>query len=71
MVDYSLEIETLRQAVATGALEVTYDGGRKVRYDNFESLKARIRYLEGLQNDSVSGSSGSSCAFASFDRGDR
>jgi hypothetical protein len=70
MTDYTVEISQIRQAIATGAKVVTYDGGRRVEYDSFESMKARIRYLEDLQAG-ASGARLSSCSFASFDRGDR
>lgn len=71
MADYTLQIEALKEAIATGALEVTYDGGRKVKYDSFEMMKARIAYLQGeiAAENPVSGRP--SVGFASFWRGDR
>ena len=54
--------------LATGALEVRYEGGRSIRYDTFANMKARLTFLKELQ--SGSSAKPSSAGFASFDRGD-
>lgn len=71
MTDYSAEIASLEKAIATGATEVRYDGGRSVRYDTFESLKQRRNWLISQQLNPTPTASPRRSAVASFDRGDR
>ena len=68
MTDYTAEIAALEKAIATGALEVRYEGGRSIRYDTFANMKARLTFLKELQGGSIA--KPSSAGFASFDRGD-
>lgn len=71
MVDYSVEITKLREAIASGATEVQYDNGNRVRFDSLEKLVERIRYLEDLQTGGSLSSRLPTAGFAYFDRGDR
>ena len=71
MTDYTAEMIALRKAIATGARRVTYDNGRNVEYDSFEKLKARLSFLENLQNPAGAYSRAPTAGFARFDRGDR
>lgn len=68
MTDYTVEIAALEKAIATGALEVRYEGGRSIRYDTFANMRARLQFLKNLQ--SGGSSKPSSAGFAGFDRGD-
>lgn len=68
MTDYTVEIAALEKAIATGALEVRYEGGRSIRYDTFANMRARLQFLKNLQNGGAS--KPSSAGFAGFDRGD-
>ena len=70
MTDYSVEILALEKAIATGATTVTYDDGRSIRYDTFEALLARRRFLIGVQESTTPIASPRRSALASFDRGD-
>lgn len=69
MADYSNEIAALREAIASGAKTVSYEG-KSVTYDDYEALIARLKWLEGQQ---VAGTPARrhTIGFASFSRGDR
>ncbi len=69
MIDYSKEIAALEKAISSGALEIRNDTGRLIRYDSFESLRARLRFLKEQQAGAAARPS--SAGFATFDRGDR
>lgn len=66
MADYSSEIVAIKKAIASGITLVRH-GDVETRYDSFEKLIARLRWLE---NQSDSTSVGPKAGFASFDRGD-
>jgi hypothetical protein len=49
MADYSAEIAAIKAAIATGATEIAYKD-YTVRYDSFDKMLARLRWLEGQQD---------------------
>ena len=72
MADYTVEITELRQAIASGALEIHIKNGnseRSTKFARFEDLLARLRYLESLQAAEVRPLS--KTGYVGFSRGDR
>lgn len=69
-IDFSSEIDALKLAIASGATEVAYDG-KRVQYDSFEKLLARLSWLEA-QSAQAAGApiTRPVASFASFSRDD-
>lgn len=65
MADHTAEIAALKKAIASGVKRVVHNGV-DVEYVDFESLIARLNWLEKLDSEST----GAQAGLASFDRGD-
>ncbi len=70
MTDYTAEIAALEEAIASGATRVSYDG-KSADYDSLDGLRRRLAWLNGRQQQSVTGRRRPAAGFAGFDRGDR
>lgn len=68
--DFSAEISALKQAIASGATSVSYDG-KSVSYDSFDKMLARLAWLEDQQQFGTTGRSRPRAGFAGFSRDDR
>lgn len=66
-IDFTNEIDAIKRAIATGARVVVY-GGKRIEYDTFDKMLARLNWLETQQAGGVS--QRPAAGFASFDRGD-
>lgn len=65
------EIAAVREAIASGALEVRIrqNGVEKfVKYESFDKLRARLQWLEGQQS-AINGAPRKNVSFAEFRRG--
>lgn len=58
----------LISAIASGALEVVYDG-KSMRYDTFAHMRERVRYLDDLIAGPAAASRRPSFATTTFSRG--
>lgn len=70
LTDFSNEIQGLKEAIASGATRVSYDG-KSVDYDSFEKMLQRLGWLERQQATATGARRGPRAGFATFDRGDR
>lgn len=69
MTDYSAEIAALEEAIASGAMRVSYDG-KSVDYDSFDKLVQRLAWLKARQTQASTGRPRPRAGFATFSRGD-
>lgn len=68
-VDYTGQIAALNEAIASGALTVSYEG-KSVTYRSFDDMIKSVSYLQRLQ-DRANGIRVPTVGLASFDRGYR